>query len=167
MSNQSIKSNDEAQRVLRDPMGVIPNIEWSFSNVAYGLCIAFSLMIIAYGLAIHFRTFGSEYYPEVATVINVDCSRFPVNNHRSEYHCVLGLEYPTSPDSDDTTTNSMTFVDSERFFAGDQIEILVNRYNTLDIKYKVISDENLAIIYCICGLLLLIIVTGFRFMRIT
>lgn len=148
-----------------DPLRIIPNIELTFSNVMYGICILFSLGIITNGLALYFSTFRNNYVAEVADVIYVDCNRFPVNNHRSEYHCVVGIEYPT-PGSTKKTQNSLTFIDSEKFFEGDQIEVLVDEYNPLNIKLKVISDVNLSIIYCLCGLLLLIIITGIRFMRI-
>jgi hypothetical protein len=153
-------------RPTPDPLGIVPNIEWSFQNVAYGTGVLISLLIIAYGLAIHFSTFNSTHYPAIATISHVDCTRFPVNNHRSEYHCVIGLEYPTTPGSMNMTTNSLTFVGSERFFKGDRIEILVDRYNPLNIEAKAISDQNLAVIYFVCGILLLIIVSGIRFMRI-
>lgn len=149
-----------------DLLGVVPNITWSYKNIVYVICVLISFLIISYGLALHFSTFNDDYYSEVATVTNVDCINFPVNNHRSEYHCVIGIKYPTSPGSIDMTQTSLVFVDSEKFFEGDQIEILVDRRNSLNIKIKMISDQNLAIIYCLCGLLLLVIVTGVRFIRI-
>jgi hypothetical protein len=149
-----------------DPLGVVPDIEWSFQNVTYGIGVLISLLLIAYGLATHFSSYESIYYPAIANVIHTDCTRFPVNNHRSEYHCVVGIEYPSYPGSTDMTTNSLTFVDTERFFEGDQIEILVDHYNSLNIEVKAISDHNLALIYCICGILLFITVTGIRFMRV-
>lgn len=161
MSTKSIDRESKA-----DPLGVIPNIILSYKNIVYISCVLISFFIISYGLALHFSTFNSDYYSEVATITNVDCNRFPVNNHRSEYHCVVGIKYPKSPGSIDMIQNSLTFIDSEKFFEGDQIEILVDRYNSFNIKIKIISDQNLSIIYCLCGLLLLIIVTGIRFIRI-
>lgn len=149
-----------------DPLEIIPNVELSFSNVSYVICVLMSFGIIAYGLAIYFATFRNDMISEIANVIYVDCNRFPVNNHRSEYHCVVGIEYPTSPGSTKMIQNSLTFIDSEKFFEGDQIEILVNKYNPLNIELRAISDMHLSIIYCFCGLILLIIVTGIRFNKI-
>ena len=162
----SDKQDISINPTIPDPLNVIPDIEWSRQNILYGICVILSILLVAYGLAIHFSTFSETYYPEVATVTYVDCNRFPVNNHRSEYHCVVGIEYPDTPDSTDMIDNSLTFIDSEPFFQGDLIEILVDRTNPLNIEVKVVSDQNLAIVYCICGLLLLTVVTGIRFMRI-
>ena len=148
-----------------DPLNIIPNIDLNASNVMYILAIIASIALIWYASIIHFMSYRSEYYSEIATVIEVDCNRFPVNNHRSEYHCVVGIEYPTSPGSNDITHNSLTFVDSERFYEGDRIQILVSKQNPLDIQIVVMSDKFLSIIYCVTGILLFIIATGARFMR--
>jgi hypothetical protein len=148
-----------------DPLRVIPNIELSLRNISIGICVSIALILIAYSLVLHFSNLNATYYREIATVTYVDCNRFPVNNHRDEYHCVVGIKYPTYPNSTKMTENSLTFIDSDKFFEGDQFEIMIDRTNPLNIEVRVISDHNLAIIYFVCGLLLLIIATGIKFMR--
>jgi hypothetical protein len=149
-----------------DPLGIIPDIELSFQNTSYGIGIVGSLAMIGYGILVHFSTLNSSRYPIIATVTNADCVRFPINNHQSEYHCVIEIEYPGYPGSPNMITNSLTFVDHESFFEGDQVNILVDRHNPMVIDMGGIPDNALSIIYCLCGMLLLIVVTGIRFMRI-
>jgi hypothetical protein len=170
MSNQTTNnintSNNDVIMQRADPLEIVPNIELKATDVVYAITLFFSTMMVVYAILLHFSTYNSPYYDVIATVTEVDCNRFPVNNHRSEYHCAIGIEYPPYPGSDDVIRNSLTFVDSERFFSGDRIHILVDRYNPLNIEISVIPDQNMAVIICLFGLILAITATGMKFMRI-
>lgn len=149
-----------------DPLGIIPDIDGSSTNIAYGLCLFLACALIASGIYTHFKAYGSRYVVTTAIVTRVDCNRFSINNHENEYHCVIEIAYSDPSGSGDVHKNSLTFVDNERFYEGDELQILVDRDNPLKIKTQVISDETMACFCCLLALFIIVVATGSRFIRI-
>lgn len=147
-----------------DPLNIVPDS--SNANVAYCICLTFVSLMMMSALWIHFKAYDTHYVPTSATITEADCNRFSINNHENEYHCTIEIVYSDPSGSGDTHKNSLHFVDNERFYKGDKLRILVDRDNPLKIKTQVISDETFACFCCLTALLILVIATGVRFVRI-
>ena len=159
-----IESKDKTIRNNADTLNIIPKFEWSGSNISYAIMIAFCSVLAIFSIYMYFDS-HKQYISTVATITNVDCNKFRINNDRNEYHCVTGITYsPFGPDK--KYDNSLMFVDSETFNVGDKINILVDRYNPLNIKIQVVSDQVKAVILFFSAIILLIISSSIRFIKL-
>ena len=135
-------------------------------NVIYISSIVLCFIIIIYAIYKYFAAYDKEYLLIDATVTEIDCNVFPINNHHNEYHCVTGIEYYPYGLNKKKYKNSLTFIDSEKFNVGDIIQIMVDKNNPLNIKVQPMSDQIQSIIMFLIAIILLIIFTGIRFIKL-
>ena len=149
---------------MADPLNMIPNIDINISNIMYCIALFISFCLIVWSLNSFRSSYDYQYFPIEALIEEVDCNKININNHQNEYHCVIGIKYKINNNYHE---NSLAFVDTEQFYKGDKIIVMVSKNNPLNIKTVVLTDQNIAVFIFIFALLLMIIATGIKFIKLS
>lgn len=144
------------------------------SNYIFICFLTIATLMIFYSIFVYLSALYSNYYPVEAVIKEVECNSFIINNHLNEYHCVVNIEYYAYVNFGDFDKNnksekystSLVFIDNELFAKGDRVIILVNKYNPLDVKIQVMSDQEFSQIMSSLALLLISVASAIHFIKI-
>jgi hypothetical protein len=129
-------------------------------DALYVLCTLISIIIILYGLMYYFSTYDLNYVDTEAVITEVDCSSAALNNSTMLYDCVIGVTYEMH---NRQINNHIAIRGVRPYNVGDVIKIMVDRQNVLNVRTEAVPYGVRGVLITLFGLLLLIVVTGSRF----
>jgi len=129
-------------------------------DLLYALFILIGITIVLYGLMYYFSTYDLNYIDMEAVITDVDCSRAVLNNSTMLYDCVIGVTYEMNGRK---ISNHVAIRGVRPYKVGDVIQIMVDRQNVLNVRTEAVPYGVRGVLITLAGLLLLIVVTGARF----
>lgn len=130
------------------------------ADVLYGVCILIGVITIFYGLMYYLSTYDLNYIDTDAVITEADCLSAVLNNSTMLYDCVIGVTYEMRGRK---INNHIAIRGVRPYNVGDVIQIMVDRQNVLNVRTEAVPYGVRGILITLFGLLLLIVVTGARF----
>src|SRR5579872_5065831 len=63
------------------------------NEYVYIFMVIIGLILIIYGIKLHFDMYDSKYVSVRATITDIDCNRVILNRRRDIYNCTIEIEY--------------------------------------------------------------------------
>src|SRR5438477_11377909 len=69
------------------------NEYYEYNEYIYVIFLVIGVLLIIYGVKVHFDIYDSRYIPIKATITDVTCNRYIINRRMDSYHCFVSIEY--------------------------------------------------------------------------
>jgi hypothetical protein len=137
--------------------------DFSYYDVIFCAMATLGVTILIIGILYHFYLYESKYVPVKATITEAACDRVIINRRRDEYYCLMTIEYTVDGRA---ISNTLQTHGSNQYYVGSELTIYVDRDNPINVYIPFISQKLTVLLLVMFGIVILIVASGIRFLRI-